>query len=299
MRKAVVHGDTAIDDAAAARIVIGLPAHAEAADRAHAQDADHRRGAARSHQEGVGGEVRRGADHVALAGNQRAAEGGVEVALLEQFPGEDLLHGIAALGVDAIGDGEQQFVGIAGQIVFVEADEADEVVADAGDIAVGDARFDHVLELVAEDRLLVEDAGQRRKNQVERKIARAAHNVGAHHLDSGPDRAPALRRSTSPECRSSAPGECRPDENMPVTCGEKPERFMNWPVWKFIDQNRVGRIEDRLGAVEQTGRRFEGEKERQRVKDLAATAGEFHFGEFADGHRVGHVVGRLIGRGRY
>ena len=108
-----------------ARIVIGLPAHAEAADRAHAQDADHRRGAARSHQEGVGGEIRGGGDHVALARDQRAAEGRVEVALLEQLPGEDLLHGIAALGVNAIGDGEQQFVGIARQVVLVEADEAE------------------------------------------------------------------------------------------------------------------------------------------------------------------------------
>ena len=87
--------------------------------------------------------------------------------------------------------------------------------------------------------------------------------------------------------------------NAPVTRGEMLERFMNWPVWKVIHQHGVVRIEDRLGAVEQTGRGIEGEIERQLVQDAAVTAGEFHFGEFADGHRVGHVVGRLIGRDRY
>src|SRR5207249_7224089 len=155
--------------------VVRLPLYAEAMHGAQAEQRYHGRRAARTHQEGVRRKVRRAAEHVALAGNQRASEGGVEIALLKQLPGEDLLHGVAMFGVEAIGQRQLHFVRVREQILLIKPDEAVEIRPDAVDIAVGGARLDYVLQLVAEDRLLVEHASQRWKNDVERQIAGAAH----------------------------------------------------------------------------------------------------------------------------
>src|SRR5207249_9144028 len=96
--------------------------------------------------------------HVALSGNQGSSEGVVEVALLQELPGENLLYGIATLGIDAVGEGKRQLVGIGNQVGFVEANEPVVIRSDAGHVPVGGARFNHVLEPVSEDGLLIEHA---------------------------------------------------------------------------------------------------------------------------------------------
>ena len=145
-------------------------------------------------------------------GDQRAAEGGVEVAFLQQLPGEDLLHGIAALGVDPVGERQFQLVGVGKQVGLVETDEPVEIAPDPGHVAVGGARLDDVLELVSKDGLLVVDARQRRENQVHREIPRAPHDVGAHHLEPVLIGRLGLAVITSPGCRSWAPGGSSPSE---------------------------------------------------------------------------------------
>lgn len=56
-----------------------------------------------------------------------------------------------------------------------------EVGANAGDVIVGDARLDDVLELISEDGLLRVDARQGRENQVDRNIARTSQQVRADY----------------------------------------------------------------------------------------------------------------------
>ena len=160
---AVIRRKVAVHDRPEARVVFGLPLHAEPADRIGAEFRHHRRRAPRAHQERVSRDVRGRLENVARSGQQRAAESRIEVALLHELPGEDLLHVVAALGVNAVRHREHQLVGVGEQVALVEADEPIEVLADPGDVPVHRARLDHVLQLVAEHRLLVEDPRQRRE----------------------------------------------------------------------------------------------------------------------------------------
>ena len=53
---------------------------------------------------------------------------GIEVAALAEFPGDDLVDMVAALGVQPVDDGELHFVVVGEQIERVEAYGAAEVV---------------------------------------------------------------------------------------------------------------------------------------------------------------------------
>ena len=153
-------------------------------------------------------------EYIAHARSQRAPEGRVEVALLRQLPGKDLLHRIAALGVDPVGQGQFHLVGVGKQVGLVETDEPVEIVAHPSDIPVSGARLDDVLELVAKDGLLVIDARQRREDEVRpRDPARSFNDVGAHHLETdSPIGRLSLAVKRLPGCRSWAPGGSSPSE---------------------------------------------------------------------------------------
>ena len=133
-----------------------------------------RREAARDAAVGEAGEGVDGVELVAAAGDERAAEGGVEEILLADGDGErlvglrlkrarDLLllvalagrarrrrdaprHGLGRAPLEeAVGDAELELVGVGDGVEVVEADDALEV-ADAGDFAVDEVRLDGVAE---------------------------------------------------------------------------------------------------------------------------------------------------------
>src|SRR5207302_2019702 len=122
--QAVVEGETAIHNPAQAMVVIRLPLDPESGDGTGPEYARDGGRAARAHQKRVSRKVRGAAHDIAHATEQRAAESSVEVSLLKQLPREDFFHHLAALCVDPVGDADQQLVGVALQIVLVEADEA-------------------------------------------------------------------------------------------------------------------------------------------------------------------------------
>src|SRR5207247_8697755 len=66
---------------------------------------------------------------------------------------------------------------IAPDVGLVEANEPHVIVADSRDISISGAWLDDVLELVSEDCLLIDQPRQRRKYDIQRKIARTANDV--------------------------------------------------------------------------------------------------------------------------
>ena len=288
---AVVGGKGAVDDGAIARVVIGLPLDAEAGDRTGAHQGHDRRRAARSHQKGIGGKIGTGGKDVALAGDEGAAEGFVEVALLHQLPGEDFDHGIAALGVDPVGERESQVVGIGEEVGFVETDEAVEIAADAGHVVVGDPRLDDMFELVAEDGLFREDAGQRGKDQVERKIAGAADDVGAHdaHI-AGIRRIGSLGFAVKRLLKTDAGDQA---ETAPVQgtgeMGREAHAVGELAGFEAIDQGIA--LKERLRTEQQASGGIEGEPQGHVLPDLVVPLGQLGFRQLSNGHGVGQLAG--------
>src|SRR5580700_1504559 len=90
--------------------------------------------------------IERGKD-VALAGNQSSAECRVEVVFGGETPGEELFGlAIGGFAEKALGEAGLEFAGIGDGIVFIEANDAAEII-NAGYIVVDDQRFDDVLPL--------------------------------------------------------------------------------------------------------------------------------------------------------
>src|SRR5712692_6292906 len=83
--------------------------------------------------------------NVSLPGDDRAAKRGIEKMFLQQAPGDKFLRLIVTtLHPEALRNAVFHFIGVAERGVRVEADELREIV-DAGDVAIGDGRFDGVL----------------------------------------------------------------------------------------------------------------------------------------------------------
>jgi len=96
-----------------------------------------------------GGESERGDgikrfEDVALAGNERAAECGIEIMFLNDAPGKEI-HRLSVAGfyVKMLDDAVFDFVGVGEGGVAVETDEVGKVV-DAGDVAIGRQRLNRV-----------------------------------------------------------------------------------------------------------------------------------------------------------
>src|SRR5271163_499775 len=84
-------------------------------------------------------------ERAVVAGNEGAAEGGIEIVFLDDAPGEELLRlVIAFFEEEALGDAVFDFVGVGEGRAGVKANEIGEIM-DAGDVAVGYVRLDGVL----------------------------------------------------------------------------------------------------------------------------------------------------------
>src|ERR1700722_17337003 len=124
--------------------------------------ADDRRPVAWTESEGEWRDGVEGFEHISLAVRDSAAERRIEIVLLKNAPGEELLRlVVAGFGEQPLSDAVFDFVGVGESGVGIEADEVSEIVY-AGDIAVGDRRFDGVLvpfvRLVFVERRAVEKA---------------------------------------------------------------------------------------------------------------------------------------------
>src|SRR3569833_238397 len=173
-----VHGSGAIDDAAPRRIVIALPLEAEAEDRRRGERGDDRRGVPPSIEIRKAGEVQLAREDVALARNQRASEGGIEIVFGGQIPREDLRDRIAPFRVNSIRQAELHFPRIGQQIGGVEQQSVVEVRY-TGLVIVTGARLYDMLQLVAKIRLFVVDSRNRRKNEIELAFGRGPQQVRA------------------------------------------------------------------------------------------------------------------------
>jgi len=138
-------GDEALD----LRIVLENLFEIVKAARCDPKIADDGGPVARTEGESKGRNRVEGQEHIALAIRDGAAEGGVEVMLLKNAPGEKLLRlVVASFGEEPLGDAVFEFVGIGEGGIGVEANQIREIIY-AGDIAVGDGGLDGVFEALA------------------------------------------------------------------------------------------------------------------------------------------------------
>ena len=140
--------------------------------------ADDGRPVARAEGEGEGGDGVESFEDVALAVDDGAAESGIEVMLLENAPGEEFLGlVVSGFGEEALGDAVFDFVGVGESGVGVEANEIGEIVY-AGDVAIGDRRFDGVLVALVRfafvERGAVEEAFESGRTKLDGKLAGVA-----------------------------------------------------------------------------------------------------------------------------
>jgi hypothetical protein len=104
--------------------------------------ADDRRPVARAKSESERGDGVKCFENVALAVEDRAAERGIEIMLLENAPGEELFWlFVTSLPEEPLRDAVFDCVGVGEGGIGIEANEVGEIVH-AGDIAVGDRGFD-------------------------------------------------------------------------------------------------------------------------------------------------------------
>src|SRR5208283_1344495 len=140
---------------------------------------------ARRGGESKGGDGIESLKDVALASDESAAKGGIEVMLLDDIPGEEIDGlGVAVFYIEVLSETIFEFVGVGKRGVAVEADEIGEVVH-AGDVAIGDERRDGVLIAVARARA-VEKTLQRGRAEFDGKFAGV---VGDGFTAEGSDRA--------------------------------------------------------------------------------------------------------------
>src|SRR3984885_2563117 len=110
-----------------------------------------------------------GLKHVALPGDQSAAEGGIEKIFLRQLPADDLLGGaVFFAAVEALSHSVFELVGVAERFIFIEAHEAGEIGV-AGHVTLDNVRLDDVLPLRAGIRR-APDAVERWRADVHRQL---------------------------------------------------------------------------------------------------------------------------------
>src|SRR6202047_702390 len=106
--------------------------------------ADNWRRVARSESEGERRDGVESFENVSLAGDDGTAERGIEIMLLQQAPGDELLRLVlTGFPPEALRDAIFDFVGIGASGVSIEADKLQEII-DAGDIAIGNVGLDGV-----------------------------------------------------------------------------------------------------------------------------------------------------------
>ena len=168
------------DEALNLRIVLENLFEVVDAARSDPKIADNGRPVARTECKGKGRNRVEGQEHIALAIDYGTAEGGVEVMLLKNAPGEQLLGlVVASFGEEPLGDAVFDFVGIGQGGVGVEADEVREIIY-ARDIAIGDGGLDGVFEPLARltfvERGTVEKTLESGRTQLNGKFAGIAHD---------------------------------------------------------------------------------------------------------------------------
>src|SRR5579859_187357 len=134
---------------------------------------------ARSQSESKGRDRVQGVEDVALAVENCAAKGGIEIMLLHQTPGKQLLGLIVVrFHPQALSNAVLHFIGVGAGGIGVEADELLKII-DAGDVAIDDFRFNGVLVAPAVPGFggwsRAEEPLEGRETQIEHKLAVVAH----------------------------------------------------------------------------------------------------------------------------
>ncbi len=277
-------------DFAALGIVVDEELGVVAAARDEAQIADDGRETAA----GVGkGERCDGVERckdIAAAGDERAAEGAVEIDFLDETPGEKFFGlGVAAAAKKALGDGVFELIGVCERIVFIHAEEAAEAVH-AIDEAIEDLRLDGVLPASGG---ALPNVGERGRAEVHGDLGGGAVKGVSDHVDQG-----GISGGIGDDLRAVTSGS---DEEGGRDAKPGPPAERNGDAGGELGALDDGRgLERRVAAVDTVGKGVEAEVDRPALpRGLVhgADVGLRGAAEYDGGFRVGVKEVLVVGIG--